>query len=106
MIVGAALQSWLAFVLMFLGLSWLLDRRKDMILIFALSLAWGFIPFCMGAAWGGWVWAAILGGLVFIKGLQVHLRELKRPWGNVGLAEHFPAVGWRQNWYLGGQNLN
>ena len=105
--IGAGSRSWVVFGLLFLGLSWLLNLRKGTAyMIYALSLLWGFIPFCMGTAWGGWGWGAALGGVAFISGVRIHYRDLKRPWDGVDFAGYNNAVEWRQNWYWGRQNLN
>ena len=77
---GIAYHSWLVFGIMFLGLSLLLKRSKNMVyIIVALSLLWGFIAFSIGYSSGEWIWGVTLGVIFFLFGVGAHLKNLKRP---------------------------
>ena len=104
-IIGPVFHAWAGVGLLFAGLWWLLDRRRGTVyMIYVLSAAWGFLGFAMGFCFGGWGWGLALAGLAFMNGVKVHYRDLKRPLE--ANFERLNANEWRQNWYLGNQNLN
>ncbi len=103
---GIGFHSWLVSVLMFLGLSWLMNKWKGTLYtIFTLSFLWGFMIFCIVYSVGGWVWGLALGSLVFYKGVRIHLRELKESL-NFNFFGSNNVREWRQDNYWGRQNLN
>jgi len=76
---GLFFQAWLATVIMLPMLSWLINRPNGMFyMIFAVSLIWSFVPFCMGYAWGGLIWAVVSAGLVFMYPSDQSIYELFR----------------------------
>ena len=105
-ILGAAFRSWPVFALMFLGLCWLLNRRKGTFyMIFVMSTIWGLLAAAVSSGLDGWGWPAAFGSWAFISGLVVHFRDLKRPLDYDEFPD-FNAFEWRQNWYFERPNLN
>ncbi len=99
---GVIFRSWPVAMVLFLALFSLLhNQSRAVYAVFILSFLWGFI-FAGLTIDFGWVWALVLGGMVFYKGIKIHLRELKRSpnkWD-------FAGSNWSQSWHLGRQNLN
>ena len=99
---GMIFRSWPIAILLFSVLfTFLHNQSRAIYAVFILSFLWGFI-FAGIAIDFGWVWALVLGGIVFYKGIRIHLRDLKRSpdeWDYAG-------KDWSQNWHLGRQNLN
>ena len=106
MLLGIGFKSWIIFGLIFFGLSWLLHQFNGKIYtVIALSCVWGFIAASIGYSFGGWLWAAILGIIVLIKGIRVYWRKLELSWVDWGLNSN-NLIEWQRNGYLGRQNLN
>jgi len=106
-IYGLMFRSWLAGAFIFLGSAVLMSRPQTVIYtVFVMSFLWAFVFAAIGFGIGGWIGAVILGVLVFSNGLRLHFRDLKRSWVDVDIAGAINVADWRQNWYLGGQNLN
>ena len=90
-----------AIVLFLILFAFLHSQSRAIYAVFILSFLWGLI-FAGLVIDFGWGWALVLGGIVFYKGLRIHLRDLKRSpdeWD-------FTGNDWKQNWHLGRQNLN
>jgi len=89
----------------FLPLAILLSKpRTAVYTIFIICGLWTFVLSALGYGFGGWIGAVVVGTTVFYKGVRFHLRDLTRShdewqWDFIG-------QDWRQNWYLGRQNLN
>jgi len=96
---GLFFHAWLLTVIMLPVLSWLITRPNGMFyMIFAISLIWALVPFCMGFAGGGWVGAFIAGGITFLMGVKVHINGLKWHWDEV-IYRSDDVVEWkRMNW--------
>ena len=96
---GLFFHAWLVTMIMLPLLSWLITRPDGMFyMIFAISLIWSFMPFCMGYAWGGPVWAVASAGLVFMWAVKVHVNGLKWQWDEVVYKSH-DTIEWRRfNW--------
>jgi len=93
-----------AIVLFTILFAFLYSQSKAVYAVFILSFLWGLI-FAGLAIDFGWGLALALWGIVFYKGVRIHLRELKRSWDDpIFTAEN--AVAWKGNWFLGRQNLN
>ena len=93
---GLFFHAWLVTVLMLPALSWLITRPNGMFyMIFAISLVWSFIPFCMGYAWGGIAWAVALAAVVFIWSVKVHVNGLKWCWDEV-VCRNDDAIEWKR----------
>jgi len=98
-------KTWLVWAVLFLPSAFLLSKPKTAVYtIFIICAQWVFIFAALGYGIGGWIGAVIVGTIVFYKGVRLHLRDLKHStdkweWDFVG-------HDWRQNWYLGRQNLN
>ena len=106
-VLGGGFRSWLVFGLAFAGLNWLVQQRNGQwYAVLAISGIWGYIAAAIGHSFGGWAWAGILGGGVFIKGVLAHKRELKRSWVEIGLPKVINSATWRQNWNWRGRSLN
>ncbi len=104
---GIGFHSLLVSVLMFVGLTWLMNKWKGTLYaILTLSFLWGFIVFCICYSAGGWVWGLGLGAIVFYKGVRVHFRELKESLDNFNFFTSNNIREWRQDNYWGRQNLN
>ena len=102
---GVAFHSWVVFGVMFLGLSWLLNRpRGTAYMICAVSLFWCFIAFSIGYSIS-WGWAAVLGGAFFILGITAHVTGLKRPLVSKLVLSNQNHIEWRRNGYPR-QNFN
>jgi hypothetical protein len=105
-IIGAGLASWPGVIILLVAFTWALNRQWGTACLIGLfSCAWGFLVGMIGFGLGGWAWALLLGILALISGVKIHLRDLKRPLGYESI-EQFNCKKWRQNWYLGPQNLN
>ncbi len=96
---GLFFHAWLVTVVLLPVLSWLITRPNGMFyMIFAISLLWCFVPFCMGYAWGGLVWAAVLAGIVFMWAVKVHVNGLKWYWDEV-VCRNDDVIEWkRMSW--------
>jgi len=81
---GLFFHAWLTSVVMLSMLSWLITRPNGMFyMIFAISLIWSCMPFCIGYAWGGWIWAVVLWVMAFLWGIKLHINGLKWYWDEV-----------------------
>ena len=99
---GVIFRSWPIAVLLFSVLYAILhSQSRPIYAVFILSFLWGFI-FAGLAIDFGWGWALALWGIVFYKGIRIHLRELKRSLDELD----YTGNDWSQNLYLGRQNLN
>lgn len=106
-VLGIGFRSWLIFGLAFAGLNCLIQQRNGRwYAMLAVCGIWGFIAAAIGHSFGGWTWAAILGGAVFIKGILVHKRKLKLPWTYSDFTGYSHFVQWRQKGQWEGQNMN
>jgi hypothetical protein len=47
----------------------------------------------LGYDGGGWIWALVLGGFVFYKGIRIHFRELTPSWGEPFITPKIPLHG-------------
>ena len=104
---GITAHSWLVFGLMSLSLFWLLNRSKGIVYsIFVLSFIWGFLVFAIIFNGGEWKWATAMAGIMFLFGLRLHFRDLKRPLSHISMAVDTNVADWRRNGYFGQQNLN
>jgi len=102
-VIGIAYRSGLVSVILFSILFVLLRSPQRVIYaIFVLSFLWGMIFAALGFDAGGWIWAIALGGFVFYKGIRIHFRDLKQ----IDAFADYESWSWRQNWFLGRQNLN
>ena len=92
-------HAWLVTVVLLSVLSWLITRPNGMFyMIFAISLIWSFMPFCMGYAWGGLVWAVVCACLVFMWAVKVHVNGLKWQWDEI-VYKSDDTIEWKQiNW--------
>ena len=101
---GIAYRSVVVPVILFSVLFVLLrSPKRIMYAIVLLSLLWGIIFAALGYDGGGWIWALVLGGFVFYKGVRIHLRDLKQ---DDVFAGSFSSMGLVQNWNFGRHNLN
>lgn len=104
-IYGLMFKTWIVWAVLFLPSAILLSKPKTAVYTILIVCAlWTFIFAAIGFGIGGWIGAVVVGATVFYKGVRLHLRDLKRSpdtweWDFVG-------QDWRQNWYLGRQNLN
>ena len=89
-------HGWLVTVIMFPALSWLITRPNGMFyMIFAISLVWSFVPFCMGFAWGGMIWGVVMAGLFFMWAVKVHVNGLKWEWDEI-ICRSDDAIEWKR----------
>ena len=102
-IFGLMFKTWVVWGVLFLGSAVLLSKPNTAVYtIFVVCALWTFIFAALGYGIGGWIGAIVVGATVFYKGVRLHLRELKR----LPDQSNFAVNDWRQNWYLGRQNLN
>ncbi|MBF0490908.1 MAG: hypothetical protein HQL15_09940 [Candidatus Omnitrophica bacterium] len=71
-------------------------------MIVGVSMLWAVIPFCMGFACGGMLWAIIMGGTVLYIGIKVHLRNLEF----ICIGMKIDELDWKLNHSLRRQNFN
>jgi len=99
---GVIFRSCPVAIMLFLILfAFLHNQNRAVYAVFILSSLWGLI-FAGLAIDFGWGWALALWGIVFYKGIRIHLRELNRSSDEL----HFVGSDWRQYWHLGSQNFN
>ena len=102
---GLMIHSWIVFAIIFFGSAWLMSQPRTVAYtVFVMSFLWAWVFAVIGYGFGEWIGAVILGGLVFSNGIRLHFRDLKQ--SLVDAEGVINATKWRQNWYLGGQNLN
>jgi len=98
---GVLFHAWLVTGVLLPVLSWLITRPNGMFyMIFAISLIWSFVPFCMGYAWGGVVWAVVLWAIVFLWGIKVHVNGLKWYWDEV-ICRNDDVIEWKRMAWCG-----
>ena len=104
-IYGLMFHSWaFAGVLFAILFALLRGQGTAVYAVFVLSFLWSFVFAAFGYGIGGWIGAMILGGVVFLNGVQLHFRDLKRSWVDADIPTAINAAQWRQGWQ--GPNLN